>query len=159
MDWPWRTKVHGVTKSQTWLNNWAQIAILRRRKFGWGDVSGEGWNYIREELRKLLGRWEKALSYSSGGYTGVMAWLPATPCTSVLCRILCPFWVGFPGSSDGKASACSARDPSLIPGSGRSAGEGAGYPLQYSCRENPMDGGAWRATINEVSKSQTWLSD
>ena len=50
---------------------------------------------------------------------------------------------GFPGSSAGKESACSARDPDLIPGSGRSPGEGNGNPLQYSCLENPMDRGVW----------------
>ena len=49
---------------------------------------------------------------------------------------------GFPGGSDGKESACNARDPDLIPGSGRSPGEGNGNPLQYSCLENPMDRGA-----------------
>ena len=49
----------------------------------------------------------------------------------------------FPGGSDGKASAYNAGDPGLIPGSGRSSGEGNGNPLQYSCLENPMDGGAW----------------
>ena len=42
-----------------------------------------------------------------------------------------------------KASACNAGDPGLIPGSGRSPGEGNGNPLQYSCLENPMEGGAW----------------
>ena len=50
---------------------------------------------------------------------------------------------GFPGGSEAKASACNARDPGSIPGSGRSPGEGNGYPLQYSCLENPIDGGAW----------------
>ena len=49
----------------------------------------------------------------------------------------------FPGGSDGKASAHNAGDLGLIPGSGRSPGEGNGNPLQYSCLENPMDGGAW----------------
>ena len=48
----------------------------------------------------------------------------------------------FPGGSDGKASAYSLGDPGSNPGSGRS-GEGNGNPLQYSCLENPMDGGAW----------------
>ena len=48
-----------------------------------------------------------------------------------------------PGGSDGKASACSVGYPGLIPGSGRSPGEGNGNPLQYSCLENSMDGGAW----------------
>ena len=47
--------------------------------------------------------------------------------------------VGFPGGSDSKASACNVGDPGLIPGSGRSPGEGNGNPLQHSCLENPMD--------------------
>ena len=53
----------------------------------------------------------------------------------------------------------SAGDPSLIPGSGRSPGEGNGNPLQYSCLENPMDEGAWYATVHGVAKSRTRLSD
>ena len=63
--------------------------------------------------------------------------------------------MGFPGGSDGKASACNARDLGSIPGSGRSPGEGNGTLLQYSCLENPMDGGAWWATVHGVTKSRT----
>ena len=55
--------------------------------------------------------------------------------------------MGFPGSSDGKESACSTGDLGLIPGSGRFPGEGNGYPLQYFCLENSMDRGAWQATV------------
>ena len=51
--------------------------------------------------------------------------------------------LGFPGSSDGKASAYNVGDPGLIPGLGRSPGEGNGNLLQYSCLENPKDRGAW----------------
>ena len=65
----------------------------------------------------------------------------------------------FPGVSDSKASSYNAGDPGLIPWSGRSPGEGNGNPLQYSCLENPMDGGAWWATIQGVAKSRTQLSD
>ena len=50
-------------------------------------------------------------------------------------------------------------DPGSIPGLGRSPGEGNGNPLQYSCLENPMDGGAWLATVHGVAKSRTQLSD
>ena len=50
---------------------------------------------------------------------------------------------GFPGGSDVKASAYNAGDPTSIPRSGRSPGEGNGNPLQYSCLENPTDGGTW----------------
>ena len=67
--------------------------------------------------------------------------------------------VGLPGGSDGKESACSAGDPGSIPGSGRYAGEGNGNPLQYSCLENPLDRGAWQATVHGVAKSRTRLSD
>ena len=51
--------------------------------------------------------------------------------------------VRFPGGSDGKASACNTGYPGLIPGFERSPEEGNGNPFQYSCPENPMDGGAW----------------
>ena len=63
--------------------------------------------------------------------------------------------LGFPGSSAVKASASNAGDPGLIPGLGRSPGEGNGTPLQYSCLENPMDGGAWWATVHGVAESDT----
>ena len=52
-------------------------------------------------------------------------------------------FIGFPGGSDGKASVYNAGDLSSIPGSGRFPGEGNGNPLQYSCLDNPLDGGAW----------------
>ena len=78
----------------------------------------------------------------------------------------CEFYLSFthvlsllPGGSDGKESACNVGDLGLIPGSGRSSGEGNGNPFQYSCLENPMDGGAWWATVHGVSKSRTRLSD
>ena len=54
--------------------------------------------------------------------------------------------------SVGKASACNAGDPSLIPELGRSPGEGNGNPLQHSCLENPMDRGAWRAAVHGVTE-------
>ena len=67
--------------------------------------------------------------------------------------------MGFPSSSDSKASACNAGDPGLIPGSGRSPGEGNSNPLQHSCLEDSTDRGAWWATVHGVTKSQTRLSD
>ena len=54
-----------------------------------------------------------------------------------------------------KASAYNGGDPGLIAGSGRSPGEGNGNPLQYSCLENPMDGGAWWAAVHGVAESDT----
>ena len=58
-----------------------------------------------------------------------------------------------------KASAYNAGDLGLVPGLGTSPGEGNGSPLQYCCLENPMDGGAWWATVHGVTKSRTRLSD
>jgi len=61
--------------------------------------------------------------------------------------------VVFPGGSDSKESAYNAGDLGSIPGSGRSPGGGNGNPLQYSCLENTMDRGAWRATVHGVTES------
>ena len=58
------------------------------------------------------------------------------------------------GGSDGKEAICDAGNLGSIPGSGRSPGERNGNPLQYSCLENPMDRGAWWATVRGVAKSQ-----
>ena len=63
--------------------------------------------------------------------------------------------MSLPGGSDSKESACNAGDRGLIPVSKRSPGEGNGNPLQYSCLENSMDRGAWRATIYGVTESDT----
>ena len=59
----------------------------------------------------------------------------------------------FPGGSEVKASTSNAGDPSSIPGSGRSPGEGNASPLQHSCLGNPMDRGAWQAIVHGVAKS------
>ena len=61
--------------------------------------------------------------------------------------------------SDDKETACNAGDLGSIPGLGRRPGGGHGNPLQYSCLENPMDRGAWRATAHGVTESRTQLSD
>ena len=65
--------------------------------------------------------------------------------------------MGFPCGSNGKVSAYNAGDPGSIPGSGSSPGDANGYPLQYSCLENPTDRGAWRAIVHRVARSQTGL--
>ena len=70
-------------------------------------------------------------------------------------RISPSFW-GFPGGSDSKEFACNAGNPGLIPGSGRSPGEGNGNPLQYSCLENPMDRLTWKA-YNAYTDQNTML--
>ena len=60
--------------------------------------------------------------------------------------------MGFPLSSVGKESSCKTGDLGLLPGLERSPGGGHGYPLQYSCLENPMDRGAWQATVYGVAR-------
>ena len=78
------------------------------------------------------------------------------------CRTSCPdisnillrvySMAGFPGGTEVKASACNVGDPGPIPGLGRSPGEGNGNPLQYSFLENPVDGGAWWATVHRSQR-------
>ena len=67
-------------------------------------------------------------------------------------------WLGFPGGSDMKEFACNAGHLGLIPGWGRSPGEGNGYPLQCFCLENSMDRGGWQAAVHGVAHSWTWLN-
>ena len=62
--------------------------------------------------------------------------------------------MGFPGGSDDKEFACDAGDTGSVPGLGRSPGEGNGNTLQYSCLENSMDRGSWKATVHGVTKNQ-----
>ena len=93
--------------------------------------------------------------------------ITAGPLLCALCEIL---WVnhfmaslpetmrqyqGFPGGSDSKVSAYNEGDLGSTPGLGRSPGEGNGNLLQYSCLENPIDQGAWQATVYVVAKSRT----
>ena len=73
--------------------------------------------------------------------------------------VLTPPTDSFPDGSDSKAYSCNAGDLGLIPGLGRSLGEGNGYSLQYSCLENSINRGDWWATVLGVTKSWTRLSD
>ena len=66
-------------------------------------------------------------------------------------------YIGLPWWLRCKVSACNAGHPGLILGLGRSPGGGRDNPLQYSCLENPMDRGAWQATVHGVAKTQTRL--
>ena len=76
-------------------------------------------------------------------------------------RLPTSVFLGFPHSSAGKESTCNAGDLDLIPGLGKSPGGGHGNLLRYSCLENSLDRGAWRAIVHRVAKSRTqwrWLS-
>ena len=105
--------VHGVAKSRTWLSNWTPPPIMESLCCTCETNTTLWINYICIKIKKNL----LAVDIQTVG--------------------------GFPGGSDGKASACNAGDPALIPGSGRSPGEGNGNPFQYSCLENSMDREAW----------------
>ena len=70
-------------------------------------------------------------------------------------RLPTPVFLGFPGGSDSKESACNAGDLGLITGLGRSPGGGHGNPFQCSCLEKSMDRGAWWAAVHGVAKTQT----
>ena len=67
--------------------------------------------------------------------------------------------ISFPVGSVGKEAPCNVGDLGLIPGWGRSPGEGNGNPLQYSCLENSMDRGAWWTTFHGVTKESDRMSD
>ena len=73
----------------------------------------------------------------------------------LLCIYIYILYMGFPGDSIGKESACNAGGPVSIPGSERHLGEGNGNPLQDSYLENSMDREAWWATVHGVAKSRT----
>ena len=82
-------------------------------------------------------------------------WLSMHTYISCILNFLCRFRFsskGFPHSSVNKESACNSWDPGSTPGLGRSPGEGNGNPFQYSCLENPMDWGAWRAIVRGVAR-------
>ena len=74
-----------------------------------------------------------------------------------ICICILSFLMSFPGGSDGKKSARNVGDLGLIPGLGRSPGEGNGNPVPYSCLENPMDRGTWWATVHGISKRHGWV--
>ena len=98
-------------------------------------------------MRKQCKQWQTLFSWAPKSLQVVTAAMKLEDACSL----------NFPSGSEVKASACNAGDLGLIPGSGRSPGEGNGNPLQYSCLENTMDGGAWWAAVYGVAQSRTQL--
>ena len=86
-------------------------------------------------------------------------WIQCTP--HLLCspRVTFPLFSSFPPLQISASPDTNAGDPGSIPGLGISLGGGNGSPLQYSCLENPLDRGAWWATVQGVAKSQAQLRD
>ena len=91
-----------------------------------------------------------------GGVLRSLFYVPKEACE---CSIKAHTYYRFPRWLRDKESACNAGDLGSIPGSGRSSGGGHGNPLQYSNLENPMDRGAWQATVHGVTKNQIWLNN
>ena len=115
-DWEaWPAAVHWVAKCQTSLNDWTKTT---RSKSVLPMFSSKSFRVYGLTFRFLI------------------------PLNLSLCMVL-SLCIGFPGSSGSIVSACNVGDPGSILGLGRFPGEGNGSPLQYSCLENYMDGGAW----------------
>ena len=124
-----RAVIHGVAKSRTWLSDWTEL--------------GDSWDVRRR------GNSPSRILYIKGHLLE-----GSEDHLLILCMLLSSL-----KGNKVKTSACNTGDLGSIPGSGRSPGEGNGNPPQYSCLENPMDGGAWWATVHGVAKSWTWLSN
>ena len=140
------SSVHGLS----------QVRILE-----WVDISfSRGFSQPRDGTSvSCIGRW---ILYHWTTWKPLFYLAPLCNVEQVICFCLC-YWAllqrCFLGSSDSKASYYNVGDLGLIPGLGKSPGEGYDNPLQYSCLENPMDQGAWWATVHGVARSRTRLSD
>ena len=122
--------------------------VLNRNVWKWQDVKA----YFRASLvAQLVKNWPAIRRPLFDSWVRKIPWRRD--------RLSIPVFLGFPGGSHGKESACNAGDLGLIPGLGRFPGGGHGNPLQYSCLENSMDRGAWWVTVHGVTKSQRRLSD
>ena len=95
----------------------------------------------------------------TGKIVALTRWTSVGKVKSLLFNMLYRFVMDFPGGSDGKKSACNVVDLGFVPGVGRFHGAGNDNPLQYSHLENPMERGAWWATIHGVAKRQTQPSN
>ena len=139
----------GITETRNWLDWSAWERMPEGREERRGDL-----RTVRErgalEFMEKRGKWGEKKDFGKRyEYKGFRKF----------CCVLCYMSPCFPGGSEVKASAWNAGIPGSIPGSGRSPGEGNGNLLLYSCLENSMDRGAWRATVHGVTKTWTWLSE
>ena len=124
-----------------WRGAWQPTPVFLPGEILWTEKTG-----------RLQSMWSQTVGHD---------WSNLSHYTYICVYVWCVYiyrW-GFPGSSAGKESSCTAGDPRSIPGLGRSPGERLGYSLQYPCLKNPMDRGAWWTTVHGVTKSQTQLSD
>ena len=146
----WCAAVHGVAKSQIWLNDWT-IWWLKQH-----------YHQPSYGVDVVTGPWRPSAANYNGTSVVSSLYLYVLKILIVFhCKI---YWnivsssVIFPGGSEGKESACNAGDLGSIPGLRNSPGEGNCNPLQYSCLENSMNSRAWWAIVRGV-QSWTWLYD
>ena len=133
----------GASQGYRWL---VMDRALQFKKLS--SISIINWDWILKEEYEFSCQTNHGKVLHMKGTVPAMAWISDDT-----------YILGLLGGSEVKASACNVGDLGSIPGSGRSPGEKNGNPFQYSCLENPMDGGAWWATVHRVSKSRTRLSD
>ena len=124
-----RSSIHGIF--QATVLEWVAISFSR------------GSSQPRDQTKDDVICTSKVIDISTGNLDSRLCFIQPGISHDVLCIDFEVFALDFFGGSDGKASAHNAGDLCSIPGLGRSSGEGNGNPLQYSCLENPMDGGAW----------------
>ena len=124
-----------------------------------GKGDDRGWDGWMASPNQWTWVWVNSGSWWWTGRPGVLRFMGSQRVRHDWATELSGKLLDLPCSSDGKESACNSGDPGLIPGLERSPGEGNGNPLQYSCLENPMDRGAWQATVHGVTKSRIQLSD
>ena len=137
----WHAAVCRVAKSQAGLSHWTTTVA--------GQIRGSF--EVKQSSSLRLG---SALIWMTLG-----KWLTMTKPTFIYkMGSYLPHGASLVAQTVSKASACNAGDLGLIPGMGRSPGEGNGNSLQYSCLENAMDRGAWQDTVHRVANSETWLS-
>ena len=133
----WRAAIHGVAKSRTRLRN-----MRNMRNIQWGlDGLTDSMNVSLSELWELVmdrEAWRAVIHGVAKSRTRLSDW------TELMYKI---FWASLLALDENLIG-----DAGLIPGLGRSLGEGNGNPLEYSCLENSMDRGTWRATVHEVAK-------
>ena len=153
-DWCWSWNSNTLATSCEELTHWKRPWCWEGLGAG-GEGDDRGWDGWMASLTRWAWVWVNSRSWWWTGRPGVLWFMWSQRVGHNWATDL--NWTD--GGSEVKASACNVGDMGSIPGLGRSTGEGNVNPLQYSCLENPMDRGAWWATVHGVAKSQTQLSD